>query len=60
MALEGWIEPRSHYKATGQVSGGKMTGATVDDTNGTTIDRNASFDSKDAFFSWARKRTGVS
>ncbi|MDS0138451.1 MULTISPECIES: hypothetical protein [unclassified Amycolatopsis] len=56
MGLEGWIEPITHIKATGQVSGGKMTGATVEDSNGTTIDRNRTFASKAAFLTWARQR----
>jgi hypothetical protein len=57
MSLEFWIEPRTHIKATGQVTGGKMTGATIDDSNGTTIDRDRTFNSKADFLSWARQRT---
>ncbi len=60
MALEGWVDPKSHYTATGEVSGDRMTDATVDDTNGTTIDRNLTFESKEDFFTWARQRAGIS
>lgn len=58
MAIEGWLDPVNHYKAVGQVTNGKMTGATIDDRNGTTVDRNRTFESKDEFLAWARAKSG--
>lgn len=60
MARELWKDPKSHYQAAGEVIGGRMTDATVDDNNGTTIDRNASFDSEAEFCRWAQSRAGIS
>lgn len=60
MALEGWVDPKSHYIATGEVSGGRMTAASVEDNNGITVDRNRTFDSKEDFFTWARQCAGIS
>lgn len=55
MGLEGWIDPASHWKATGQVdSAGRMSGATVDDNNGSTRSRNETFSSKQDFAGWVK------
>lgn len=60
MARETWVEPRSHYQATGMVSGGRMTDAEITDNNGITSDRGRSFDSEADFAAWARKDAGMS
>lgn len=54
MAAECWIDPVTHFKATGQVSGGVMTNATVEDNNGITVTRDKTFESKSAFIQWVR------
>ena len=55
MATETWIDPTSHYQATGQVSGGRMTDATITDNNGITRDRNRTFNSKADFIAWVKR-----
>jgi len=56
MGLEGWIDPASHWKATGQVdSTGRMTDATVIDHTGAERTRNATFSSKADFINWVKR-----
>lgn len=60
MSNETWIEPKSHYMATGSVDyRGKMTGAEITDNNGFTKDRNRSFDSKEDFYTYAKESAGI-
>ncbi|WP_141717908.1 hypothetical protein [Nocardia altamirensis] len=59
MPNETWIEPKSHYQATGSVSNGRMTNAEVTDNNGLLKDRNRTFDSKEDFYRWAKKSAGI-
>lgn len=60
MALEGWVEPISHYKAFGDVdASGRMTGADITDSSGTIIDRGRSFDSRSQFEAWAKSASGI-
>jgi hypothetical protein len=60
MANNTWIDPNSHYMATGEVdSSGRMTNAEVTDNNGITKDRNRTFDSEADFSSWARQASGT-
>ena len=55
VALQGWIDPSTHWKATGQVdSSGKMTGGTVTDNNGTVRTRDKTFDSEQSFKAWVK------
>lgn len=55
-----WIEPKSHYTASGWVDfSGKMTGATITDNNGFTRDYDLEFDSKEAFFAYAKDKAGI-
>lgn len=60
MATQGWIDPKSRYIAHGDVSGGRMTNASVTDNNGYILGENYSFNSESEFFAWARKRAGIS
>ncbi len=55
--IEGWIDPSSHWKATGDVQGGAMTSATIIDNNGIERDRGVSFSSEADFRSWVSQRT---
>ena len=60
MAHGTWIEPKSHYQATGDVDGlGKMTNAEITDNNGITRDRDRTFESQAAFESWAKSDAGI-
>lgn len=60
MAVECWIERKSHYQATGMVSGGRMTDAEIMNSGGVMVDRNRSFDSEADFIAWAKKDAGIS
>jgi hypothetical protein len=61
MSNETWLEPKSHYMATGPVDfSGKMTDAEITDNNGFTKDRNRTFDSQEDFFAWAKQSAGIS
>jgi hypothetical protein len=54
-----WIDSKSHWKASGEEhADGSLTDATVDDNNGTTRTRDASFTSKSDFASWVKKHEG--
>ncbi|WP_141399206.1 hypothetical protein [Curtobacterium sp. 'Ferrero'] len=56
-----WIDHVSHWKAAGEEhADGSMSDATVDDNNGTTRTRNASFSSKSDFSSWVKSHQGRS
>lgn len=57
---ETWFDPTSRYQATGWVRGGRMTDAEVIDSNGFTRERDRTFASKQEFYSWARKDSGMS
>jgi hypothetical protein len=57
MAIEGWIDPSSHWKVTGHVdASGRMSGGTVTDQYGTDRSRNESFASLEDFTAWVKKR----
>ncbi len=61
MSSATWVDPKSHYQATGSVDySGKMTGAEVTDNNGITRDRNRTFESEQEFVAWARRDAGIS
>ena len=61
MSSKTWIDPKSHYQATGSVDfSGRMTNAEVTDNNGITRDRNRTFESEQEFCAWARRDAGIS
>lgn len=60
MANDTWMEPISHWMATGAVdSSGRMTGAEITDNHGMTRDRDRTFNSQPEFAAWAQQSAGV-
>lgn len=55
-----WIDPSSHWKATGRLlSNGSLTGVTVEDANGITWARYLHFTSEQDFISWVRRLSNL-